>query len=138
MVSYILQGLGHSAELQVCYALLEILDYVFELCHLLWNFFFYLYFNDCHRAKCSTDRFFHFKLLGEKLLFFLLHLYSLFFELCLECNPLMLCNSAMFYDFALYLLQGLGGLFYFFLCSTKVSFGFICYSTEFSWIISKF
>jgi hypothetical protein len=35
LVLYILRGLGNSAELQVCYALLELLDYVFELCHLL-------------------------------------------------------------------------------------------------------
>jgi len=78
-----------------------------------------------HRAECSVHCVLHFEFLCEKLFSFLLHLYFLFFKLYLERNLLLLYNFVLFYEYALHLLQGLGGLLCFLLSATKASFNLI-------------
>jgi len=95
LVSYILRGLGHSAELQVYYVLLELLDYVFEFCYLLWNSFFGLYFNACHREKCSVNHFLNLEFLYEQMFLLFMQLGFFFIKPLLQSKFLAFNNTAL-------------------------------------------
>jgi hypothetical protein len=54
--------------------------------------------------KCFVDYFFNSNLLHEQLLFLVLDMHFILFELDLEVILLVFCNSMLLYEFLLYLL----------------------------------